>query len=151
MVKNTKGGNHKNQARKDSYSNSSSKTRTSNDPNEIYATVSKIYGGKLCDVITSNGDTLSCTIRGKFSGKFKHSNLLSINSFVLVGIHDWATDKSKCDLLHIYSILDADLILPLLLPSSTTYSSLPLPSSLPSSFPINPDQDQDLELNLLYI
>ncbi len=146
MVKNTKGGNHKNQARKDSYSHSSSKTRISNDPNELYATVSKIYGGKLCDVITSNGDSLSCTIRGKFSGKFKHSNLLSINSFVLVGIHDWATDKSKCDLLHIYSNLHADFISDNYF---NTYQSsqhtLPLPSSLPIEQEQEPDIDQDID------
>ena len=106
MVKNFKGGNHKNQARKDSYSNHSNLTRLSQDPCEIYAKVTKLFGGKICQVITIDGITLSCTIRGKFSGKFKHSNLLSINSFVLIGIHDWASDKLLSDLLHIYQSHD---------------------------------------------
>ncbi len=101
MVKNSKGGYHKANARKDSLI-SSQKTRLVSHPSERYAKVTKLFGGNRCSVISSDGDSLSCVIRGKFSGKFKHSNLLSIDSFILVGIHDWASDKSFCDLLHVY-------------------------------------------------
>ena len=105
MVKNNNGGYHKGNARKDSIGRSN-KTRLSIDPSELYAKVTKLFGGNRCEVFTHTGLTLSCVIRGKFSGKFKHSNLISVNSFVLVGIHDWASDKSTCDLLHVYQIND---------------------------------------------
>ena len=120
MVKNNNGGYHKGNARKDSIGRSN-KTRLSIDPSELYAKVTKLFGGNRCEVFTHTGLTLSCVIRGKFSGKFKHSNLISVNSFVLVGIHDWASDKSTCDLLHVYQINDlhslSDLI-PSLIDSS---------------------------------
>jgi hypothetical protein len=105
MVKNTKGGHHKNQARKDSYV-SSAKTRLSMDPYEVYAKVIKLFGGNQCDVITINGDTLRCIIRGKFSGKFKRANIIAINSFVLIGIRDWASNANTADLIDIYSNSD---------------------------------------------
>ena len=109
MVKNSFGGNKaKGHARKDN--SSSHKIRLSTSPLEIYAKVVKLFGGNRCDVITIDGDSLSCVIRGKFSGKFKHSNIISINSFVLVGIHDWASDKSISDLLFVYQHNDLAIL-----------------------------------------
>ena len=105
MVKNTKGGHHKNQARKDSYV-SSYKTRLSLDPSEVYAKVIKLFGGNQCEVITILGDTVRCIIRGKFSGKFKRANLIALNSFVLIGFRDWASIASTADLIEIYSLSD---------------------------------------------
>ena len=109
MVKNSFGGNKaKGHARKDN--SSSHKIRLSSSPLEIYAKVVKLFGGNRCDVITINGDSLSCVIRGKFSGKFKHSNIISVNSFVLVGLHDWASDKSISDLLFVYQHNDLSIL-----------------------------------------
>ena len=106
MVKNTCGGNkQKGFARKDAHV-SKSKTRLSTDSNEIYAKVTKLFGGKICQVITIHGQELKCTIRGKFSGKFKRANLLTINSFVLIGLHDFNTSNPSSDLLEIYDSSD---------------------------------------------
>ena len=99
MVKNTQGGHHKNQARKNSFVYSN-KTRLSVNSSEIYAKVVKIFGDQF-DAITIDGNTVRVIIRGKFSGKFKRANLLTVNSFVLVGLHDFNTSNPSCDLLEI--------------------------------------------------
>ncbi len=158
MVKNSFGGNKaKGHARKDN--SSSHKIRLSSSPLEIYAKVVKLFGGNRCDVITINGDSLSCVIRGKFSGKFKHSNIIYINSFVLVGIHDWASDKSISDLLFVYQHNDLAILSQF---NSTFFSiehfnfhSLPyqlnlLPYDNPLLKPtsILPNLEPNLELNL---
>jgi hypothetical protein len=136
MVKNSFGGNKaKGHARKDN--SSSHKIRLSSSPLEIYAKVVKLFGGNRCDVITINGDSLSCVIRGKFSGKFKHSNIISINSFVLVGLHDWASDKSISDLLFVYQHNDLSILSqfnPSFFDSSIIHTS---DFTLPYSFSIN--------------
>ena len=129
MVKNTCGGNkQKGFARKDAHV-SKSKTMLSNDPNELYAKVTKLFGGKICQVITSDDQELKCTIRGKFSGKFKRANLLTVNSFVLVGLHDFNSSNPSCDLLEIYDQSDLSS-----LPNLHLFDSI---SSIPSSFNID--------------
>ncbi len=159
MVKNTCGGNkQKGFARKDAHV-SKSKTRLSTDHNELYAKVTKLFGGKICQVITADDQELKCTIRGKFSGKFKRANLLTINSFVLVGLHDFNSSNPSCDLLEIYDQSDLSSLpnLPLFdsIYSSFTSSfnnidfstSLPytdLPSHIPSSEPEHIDNEHIL-------
>ena len=130
MVKNTKGGHHKNQARKNSYSNSF-KTRISTNDSEVYAKVIKIFGNQF-DAITINGDTFRVIIRGKFSGKFKRSNLIYINSFVLIGIRNWS-NLLIADLLEIYSNNDLSS-----LPSNPFFDSLFLPSDFDCSSFVDP-------------
>ena len=53
-----------------------------------------------------------CIVRGKFRGRHKKSNFVNIGSWVLIGLREWEThkedQKSKCDLLEIYSIGDVD-------------------------------------------
>ena len=149
MVKNTCGGNkQKGFARKDAHV-SKSKTRLSNDPNELYAKVTKLFGGKICQVITADDQELKCTIRGKFSGKFKRANLLTLNSFVLVGLHDFNTSNPSCDLLEIYDQSDLSSLPNLTLFDSTTSISsnnIEFSSSLPShhTIPIPiPHSDSD--------
>jgi len=158
MVKNSKGGYHKANARKDS-AISSHKTRFVSDPSERYAKVTKLFGGNRCSVISSDGDTLSCVIRGKFSGKFKHSNLLSIDSFILVGIHQWASDKSICDLLHVYQPHDLVYLYPSfpsffnpqLSDSFNLFSTSSNLSNTPSNHSIdhNHDHDHDFDLSII--
>ena len=123
MVKNTKGGNHKFLARKDSYSSHSS-IRVPTNPSERFAKVSKLFGGKLCQVITEDDITISATIRGKFSGKFKRANIISVGSFILIGIHDWNLSNPSADILEIYSPSDV-----LSLSSSSFFNSV-IPSSI---------------------
>jgi translation initiation factor IF-1 len=107
MVKNSTGGNkQKGFARKDSFKPSSAIRLSTND-HEIYATVTKIFGGKVCQVTTVNGIILKSIIRGKFSGKFKHSNLLKIGSRVLIGLHDFNSSDPSSDILEIYNDFDS--------------------------------------------
>lgn len=157
MVKNTCGGNkQKGFARKDAHV-SKSKTRLSNDPNELYAKVTKLFGGKICQVITADDQELKCTIRGKFSGKFKRANLLTVNSFVLVGLHDFNTSNPSCDLLEIYDQSDLSSLPNLPLFDSTTSISsnhIDFSSSFPShhTIPIPiPHSDTDTEPILFHL
>ena len=104
-MKNTQGGKHKNQARKDTYVRKTV-TRLSMDECEKYAIVDKIYGGGRCKVITVDNLELMCTIRGKFTGKFKRSNTVTAGAFVLVGLREWESTSMNCDLIEIYDNSD---------------------------------------------
>jgi len=112
MVKNTVGGSKtKGFARKSYQKSSSSTVRTPNNPLELFAIVTKLYGQGRCQVITSTGSlahtTLNCVIRNKFKARFKNMNLVSIHSIILVGLRDWeAPDFKICDLLEVYSYDD---------------------------------------------
>ena len=105
MVKNTTGGSkHKSSARKHaaptSYSN---KDRLPSSPFERVATVEKMLGNGMCQVITMEDRplTLICHIRGKFSGKQKSQNIVTTKSFLMVGLRDWEAIPKHCDLLEI--------------------------------------------------
>jgi len=106
MVKNTKGGSgHKNLARKN-VNSSSSKVRFSENEFECYALVTTMLGDGRCKVTTFRDNRpldLICVIRGKFRGRNKSHNLVSSSSIVLVGIRDWSSSSSLCDLLEVYS------------------------------------------------
>ena len=145
MVKNTQGGHHKNQARKNSFVYSN-KTRLSVNSSEIYAKVVKIFGDQF-DAITIDGNTVRVIIRGKFSGKFKRSNSLAVNSFVLIGSRDWSS-QNIFDLLEIYSINDLSS-LSLLIPSFFDASSyiLSIDSTISTFIPLI-DRDQNIDQNI---
>lgn len=103
MVKNTHGGSkHKSQARKNTFQNNSVQVEPSG-PNEIYAHVTKMFGNGMCQVEThcDKKMTLTCHIRGKFRGKNKKHNTVSINSIVIIGLRDWETEYKNCDLIAI--------------------------------------------------
>ena len=104
MVKNTTGGNKsKGMARKLTNNNNSGKLRVSMDENEQYACISRLLGNGMCRATTSHGKDLLCFIRGKFRGRNKRANVISLSSIVLVGIRSWAGDNPKeCDLLEVY-------------------------------------------------
>lgn len=110
MVKNTKGGSrHKKLARKNVDDETKKhKTRLANrdEPCEVYAVVTKMYGQGNCEVLCSDGITRLCVIRKKFKGRNKRNNMISLHTILLVGIRDWeivSTDKKqKCDLLEVY-------------------------------------------------
>ena len=123
MVKNTTGGKHKNQARKLSTNTNHSFVPTSNDPNECFALVTKMSGNGMCRVdLIHLGKIISdvcCHIRGKFKGRHKKHNIVSVNSRLLVGLREWSSIHLNCDLLFIYNeleyshISDFNLLLPL--------------------------------------
>ena len=114
MVKNTTGGSrHKSQARKLVDSGISANLPEPSNEFELYATVSKMFGNGMCQVLTLNGLTLTCHIRGKFRGRNKNNNLVAPNSFLLVGLRDWENPPINCDLLFLYDLLPNNLPLPL--------------------------------------
>ena len=103
MVKNTHGGSkHKSQARKNTFQNNNAPVEPSG-PNEIYAHVTKMFGNGMCQVEThcDKKMTLTCHIRGKFRGKNKKHNTVSLNSIVIIGLRDWETEYKNCDLIAI--------------------------------------------------
>ena len=104
MVKNQTGGNKgKKVARKDNVQ--SNKLRFSSSEDEVYGIAIKMLGNNQFHVMCLDEQTRLCFIRKKFTGKFKHHNLVKQGTWVLVGKRDWETktDKiEKCDLLEIY-------------------------------------------------
>lgn len=124
MVKNTHGGNkHKQFARKHATemaaSASSSHTRVSTDPNEVYAVVIRMLGNGMFHCYCMDRATRLGHMRGKFSGRGKRDNMVKVGTWVLIGLREWeqsgatgATGAGKshkmqhCDLLNVYSDTD---------------------------------------------
>jgi len=107
MVKNTTGGKgSKNLARKNESFTSSGKLRLPEDTEfELFAVVTKALGNCMFHVNTSLGhQNLLLHVRGKFSGKNKRNNFISVGTFILVGLRDFQKPNFKdCDLLDIYN------------------------------------------------
>jgi len=109
MVKNLGGNKSKRCAHKD-FVKKDSTLRTSEEEAEVYAQVSKIYGGTMCQVISVDGVELLCHIRGKFSrSRGKRDNYICVGVWVLVGKREWEKEDPKgikvlnCDLLEVYN------------------------------------------------
>ena len=136
MVKNTKGGNHKNFARKSINTNGA--IRLPQEDGECLAVVEKMLGNCMCDVkillpLPNDDTTLDttphttldthtttraiCNIRGKFRAHNKNHNLVTTNAIILVGIREWdlhythSHNTLKCDLLHIFQHNDISLLI----------------------------------------
>lgn len=108
MVKNSGGGNRaKKFARKDTGIKITVKLRLSEDPDEIYACVTKLHGN-TCDVVTIDGTKLVGHIRGCMSGKKKRFCIISANTVVLVGLRSWDSAKKHCDILEVYTSIEVD-------------------------------------------
>ena len=108
MVKNVKGGSkHKKMARRTvNHSTQSEKVRVSDCEDEIYASVSKLYGNGRVSVTCNDNVERNCVIRKKFRGKNKsRGNELRIGTYVLVGRREFESGKEKevTDLLYVYS------------------------------------------------
>jgi len=117
MVKNSTGGNKsKKQGRKfaapTEMPGGQQKVRRATEIGEMYAAITKIFGGTSCKIICIDGVTRDCIIRRKFnSAGGKRQNMLSIGTWVLVGLRDWevrANGDQKCDLLEVYSASEKD-------------------------------------------
>ena len=119
MVKNSTGGNKsKKQGRKYATPNEMTsggqqqKVRRAVEVGEMYAAITKIFGGTSCKIICIDGITRDCIIRRKFnSAGGKRQNMLSIGTWVLVGLRDWevrTNGDQKCDLLEVYSASEKD-------------------------------------------
>jgi initiation factor 1A len=116
MVKNTVGGSKaKGQARKFATSKPTNILRLSQDELEVYAQVTKVLGGAMCQCEGIDGKTRLCHIRGKFRGRGKRDNFVVSGSWILIGLRDWEAGKENskgklenCDLLEIYNEQDKE-------------------------------------------
>jgi initiation factor 1A len=85
-------------------------TRYSNDASEVYACVTRLFGGPNCEVKCVDGELRLCVIRNKFRGRGKRDNTLTSGTWVLIGLRDWEsrTDGKlpRCDLLEVYTSSD---------------------------------------------
>ena len=112
MVKNKKGGSgHKKYARKHAQkSYSSRKVRLAVEEGEIYARITRIFGGEHAAIYCSDGVERTLVIRGKFRGRNKRDNAIKLNTMVLVGLRSVAFGevvavgkKPKADLIFVYN------------------------------------------------
>lgn len=118
MTKNTKGGKHKNQARKhiNAANNTMRTLRLAKDnmPEEKYASVVRILGGPMIEVLCEDNVKRLGHIRGKFTGKGKRNNLMTSGSWILVGLRSFETSTARkldnCDVLEVYEEGDKDRI-----------------------------------------
>lgn len=111
MVKNHGGNKAKRQGRK--FANETQRlvaTRVSNDPDELYACCSKIFGNGMIEVLCQDNKERICVIRNKFRGRGKRGNKVEIGSWLLVGCRSFEKvahgKKEKTDLLTVYSSRD---------------------------------------------
>lgn len=111
MVKNTKGGSgHKKFGRKFATASTTSKKylRVSVNECELYAIVTKMLGNGMFQCVCIDGVQRIGHIRGKFSGRKKHDNIVSVGKWVLIGLREWENTNARqqCDLLDIYTDSD---------------------------------------------
>tara|TARA_A100001011_G_scaffold399833_1_gene510443 strand:+ start:734 stop:1255 length:522 start_codon:yes stop_codon:yes gene_type:complete len=107
MVKNKFGGNrHKKMASKDTKVVHTRKTRFVKEKGEIYAKVSKMYGGGHALLECDDGIERTLVIRNKFKKRNKRDNTIVEGCYVLAGIREWEVvapkKKQKADLLYVY-------------------------------------------------
>ena len=112
MVKNSTGGNKaKGFARKNLVKRDTA-LRVAREDGEIYAQAVKVLGGSIASAIDIDGNPLRAHIRGKFRGRGKRDNFIGAGTWLLVGLHDWASEKTKsgdiidCDVLEVYNDSD---------------------------------------------
>lgn len=113
MVKNITGGSgHKGQARKYTTTNNSNSnnTRLALEEGELYAQVTKNMGNGMCHVICQDEKIRLCFIRGKFRGRGKRDNTISMGKWVLIGTREYESERKdkleNCDLLEVYQDQD---------------------------------------------
>lgn len=114
MVKNTVGGSrHKSFARKQQNGDIAPQVihyiRRADD-GELYASAGKNFGGGRFGVLCSDGKERICVIRQKFKGRFRRGNDVSIGTYMLVGMRDWETEDTTCDLLCVYTTQEVNIL-----------------------------------------
>ena len=107
MTRNNFGGTkHKKIARKNIVNNTNYGLRKSDDKDELYARVIKLYGNGMIDVLAQDNIKYLGIIRQKFSGKKKMGNIINVGTYLLIGRRSFETQiegrKMKADILEIY-------------------------------------------------
>ena len=116
MVLNTKGGSNAKKIANKHVNKTKSGLRLSENKNEIYGIVKKLNGNTF-DVLCYDKKIRRCILRGKFKGRGKRDNLISTETWVLIGLRDFSTASATatatatattteyklCDLLEVYS------------------------------------------------
>jgi len=103
MVKNTTGGTGtKGLARKHQSSNFNEKLRLPECDLEKFACITKILGNGMCETFTNDNVRLIGHIRNSFRGKNKRHNMITVNSIVLIGLHEWEKTPKNCNIMVIY-------------------------------------------------
>jgi initiation factor 1A len=102
MVKNSTGGSGSKGLARKHFAAKPTHLRLSQDIDEKYAHVTKMYG-EMCEVICDDNISRKCFIRGKFRGKGKRSSFIKVGEVILVGTRSWSSDTTKCDLLEVYT------------------------------------------------
>jgi translation initiation factor IF-1 len=103
------GGNHKKHGRKHAKSgDKTGRLRESASTDEIYGVATKLLGNNMFDVYCVDRAKRVCHIAGKFSGRSKRQNMVTVGTWVLVGLNDFTlgTRSSKlegCELLEVYT------------------------------------------------
>ncbi len=113
MVRNN-GGNKAKKFASKSFNMSDRITRYASEEGEVYGVVQRILGNNMCEILSIDGSTKLCVIRGKFSGKGKRDNRIAKGTWVLVGLRSWeitTKDKQKCDLLEVYTDSDKEKLI----------------------------------------
>ena len=113
MVKNASGGNKAKGFARKNFAKKDTPLRLSEDELELYAQVTKVHGGAMCQVSTLEGTDLLCHIRGKFRGRGKRDNFIGNGTWLLVGLRNWEKEPApgkllNCDVIEVYN--DADKI-----------------------------------------
>ena len=117
MVKNTTGGSKaKGQARKVGGGGQTHRLHISHDELEVYAVAVRAYGNAMFEVLGVDNIKRLCHIRGKFKGRGKRDNFISVGMYLLVGLREWESQDAliaqrklpNCDLIAIYSDQDKD-------------------------------------------
>jgi hypothetical protein len=107
MVKNTGGNKSKKQARKSVVvTTATQNVRYIAEEGEMYAIITKIFGGKTCQVMCHDGVSRRCTIRKKFTMSRRGVNMFGLGTWLMIGLYDWekrSDENQTCDLLEVYS------------------------------------------------
>lgn len=101
MVKNTTGGSfHKKIARKSNGNSRGEFTWDQSDPNLLLVSVTKPLGDCRFSVQTRDRRPLICHLSSKYSGRFKHHNMVVANCVILVSLRPYENPSTHCDFIH---------------------------------------------------
>jgi len=112
MVKNSTGGNKSKGLARKNFTKKDAALRVAREEGEIYAQAVKIMGGNIASAVDLDGNALRVHIRGKFRGRGKRDNFIGPNTWLLVGLHEWGSEKKNkgdirdCDVLEVYNDTD---------------------------------------------